>query len=167
MASHFGDEPDMYKVLVYNQLSPEDVAKTNIDIRKVTFWDISASVPGSTAVDDPHVSIYWYGPNVSTEKGLVIHMKGHKLDRKYTDPIAQVVASKVGGTPTTKDSETEFKNFTMKINYASLRDLANEIQKAGRLTCECTLEFEMISKEEKAQLNLPKNKLLGEKPLEK
>ena len=69
MASHFGEEPDMYKVLVYNQLSPEDVSKTNIDIKKVTFWDISASVPGSTSLDDPHVSIYWYGPNVSVEKG--------------------------------------------------------------------------------------------------
>jgi hypothetical protein len=167
MASHFGEEPDMYKVLVYNQLSPDEVAKTNIDIKKVSFWDISAGIPGSSSVDDPHVSVYWYGPNVSAEKGLVIHMKGHKLDTKYTDPIAQVVASKVGGTPTTKDSETEFKNFTMKINYASLADLAKEIQRAGKLNSECTLEFEMVSKQEKTQLTLPKTKLLGEKPLEK
>ncbi len=157
----------MYKVLVYNQLSPDEVSKTNIDIKKVSFWDISASIPGNTSVDDPHVSVYWYGPNVSAEKGLIIHMKGHKLDRKYTDPIAQIVAAKVGGTPTTKDTETEFKNFTMKINYASLADLANEIQKAGKLNSECTLEFEMISKQEKALSTLPKTKILGEKPLEK
>lgn len=167
MASHLGQEPDMYKVLVYNQLTPEEVAKTNLDIRKVTFWDVSASIPGSTAVDDPHLSVYWYGPNVSAEKGLIIHLKGHKLDTKYIEPISQVVAAKVGGTATTKGSETEFKNFTMKINYASIADLAKEIQKAGKLNSECTLEFEMISKEEKAQLTLPKTKLLGEKPLEK
>ena len=86
-------------------------------------------------------------------------MKGHKLNRKYTDPIAQIVSAKVGGTQTTKDVETEFKNFTMKINYVSLADLANEIQKAGKLNSECTLEFEMISKEEKAQSTLPKLKI--------
>jgi hypothetical protein len=167
MASHLGEEPEMYKVLVYNQLSPDEVAKTNIDIKKVTFWDISASVPGNTAVDDPHVSVFWYGPDVSSEKGLVIHMRGHKLDRKYTDPIAQIVAAKVGGVQSTKDSETQFKNFTMKINYDSLCELAKEIQRAGKLNCECTLEFEMVSKAEKAQSILPKTKLLGEKPLEK
>ena len=167
MASHLGEEPEMYKVLVYNQLSPDEVSKTNIDIKKVSFWDISAGIPGNTSVDDPHVSVYWYGPNVSAEKGLIIHMKGHKLDHKYTDPIAQIVAAKVGGTQTTKDAETEFKNFTMKINYATLADLANEIQKAGKLNSECTLEFEMISKQEKAQSTLPKLKILGEKPLGK
>ena len=157
----------MYKVLVYNQLTPDEVAKANIDIKKVSFWDISAGVPGSSGVDDPHISVYWYGPHVSAEKGHVIHMKGHKLDRQYTDPIATIVAMKVGGTPSTKDTETEFKNFTMKINYATLTDLANEIQKAGKLNCECTLEYEMISKEEKAQCTLPKTKILGERPLEK
>ncbi|MHB1869088.1 MAG: hypothetical protein ACYCPP_09115 [Nitrososphaerales archaeon] len=34
MASHLGVEPDMYKVLVYNQLSPDEVAKANLDIKK-------------------------------------------------------------------------------------------------------------------------------------
>ncbi len=167
MSSNLGVEPDMYKVLVYNQLTPDEVAKANIDIKKVSFWDVSAGVPGSTSVDDPHISVYWYGPHVSAEKGSVIHMKGHKLDRKYSDPITKIVAMKVGGTATTKDSETEFKNFTMKINYATLADLAREIQKAGNLNCECTLEYEMISKEDKANCTLPKTKILGEKPLEK
>ena len=167
MASHLGEEPDMFKVLVYNLLSPDEVAKANFDIKKVSFWDISASVPGKTAVDDPHISVYWYGPNVSTEKGSTIHLKSHKLDPKFTDPIKAIVAVKVGGTASSKDSETEFKNFTMKINYASLADLANEIQKAGKLNCDCTLEYEMISKEEKAQSTLSKTKILGEKPLEK
>ncbi len=157
----------MYKVLVYNQLSPEEVARANIDIKKVTFWDISASVPGQTAVDDPHISVYWYGPNVSSEKGLIVHLKGHKLDAKHVEPIQGVVSSIVGGTPTRKDLETEFKNFTMKINYVSIANVANEIQKAGKLKCECTLEYEMITKEEKAQSTLPKIKILGEKPLQK
>jgi hypothetical protein len=167
MASHFGEEPDTYKVLVYNQLSPEEVSKANIDIRKVSFWDISASMPGKTAVDDPHISIYWYGPNVSSEKGLIIHLKGHKLDSKFTDPIREIVAARVGGTATTKDAETEFKNFTMKINYASIGALAQEIEKAGKVKCDCSVEYEMVSKEEKAQSTLPKTKILGEKPLEK
>lgn len=167
MASHFGEEPDTYKVLVYNHLSPEEVSKANIDIKKVSFWDVTASMPGKTAVDDPHISVYWYGPHVSAENGLVVHLKGHKLDTKFTDPIKDVVASRVGGTATTKDAETEFKNFTMKINYAAISSLAEEIQKAGSLKCDCTLEYEMVSKEEKAQSTIPKLKILGEKPLEK
>lgn len=165
--SHFGEEPDTYKVLVYNQLSPDEVAKANIDIKRVTFWDISASLPGKTAVDDPHLSVYWYGPTVSAEKGLVIHMKSHKLESKFTDPIRSIVATRVGGTATTKDAESEFKNFTMKINYSSIADLAREIQKVGNLACDCSLEYEMISKDEKAQSTIPKTKILGEKPLEK
>jgi hypothetical protein len=124
-------------------------------------------MPGMTGVDDPHISVYWYGPNVSSERGLVIYMKGHKLDDKFTTPIKDVVAVRVGGTASTKDSETEFKNFTMKINYASIGALANEIQKAGKVKCDCTLEYEMITKEEKAESTLPKSKILGEKPLEK
>ena len=167
MASHFGEEPDTYKVLVYNHLSPEEVSKANIDIKKVSFWDITASMPGKTAVDDPHISVYWYGPNVSSEKGLVVYLKGHKLDKKFTDPIRDVVARTVGGTATTKDAETEFKNFTMKINYAAISSLAEAIQKSGSLKCDCTLEYEMVSKEEKEQSTIPKLKILGEKPLEK
>ena len=73
----------------------------------------------------------------------------------------------MGGTDTSKDAETEFKNFTMKINYAAISSLAEEIQKAGSLKCDCTLEYEMVSKEEKAQSTIPKLKILGEKPLEK
>ncbi|MDG6906563.1 MAG: hypothetical protein JRN20_12340 [Nitrososphaerota archaeon] len=157
----------MYKVLVYNQLSPEEVAKSNIDIHKVSFWAITASAPGSAALDDPHVTVFWYGPNVSSEKGLVVYMKAHKLDKKYTESIASVVAAKVGGTPSEKESGTEFKNFTMKISYASIAELANEIKKSGNLNCDCTLEYEMVSKQEKAQMTIPKTKLLGEKPLEK
>lgn len=165
--SHFGEEPDVYKVLVYNQLSPDDIAKANIDIKKVTFWDITVSIPGKTAVDDPHLSVYWYGPTVSAEKGLVIYMKSHKLESKFTDPIRSIVATRVGGAATVKDTESEFKNFNMKINYSSISDLAREIQNVGHLACDCSLEYEMVSKEEKAQSTIPKSKILGEKPLEK
>lgn len=165
--SHFGEEPNAYKVLVYNQLSPDEVERANIDIKKVTFWDVTASMPGKTAVDDPHLSVYWYGPNVSAEKGLVIHMKSHKLESKFTDSIRSIVATRVGGTATTKDAESEFKDFTMKISYSSIADLAREIEKVGNLSCDCSLEYEMVSKEEKAQSTIPKTKVLGEKPLEK
>ncbi|MHB8568049.1 MAG: hypothetical protein ACYC7D_11690 [Nitrososphaerales archaeon] len=167
MASTFGVEPEKYKVFVYNQLTPDEVAKANIDVRKVTFWDITASVPGATAVDAPHISVYWYGPNVSTEKGLIIHLKGWKLDPKYTTPIKNVVASKVGGTASDKEGGVEFKDFTMKINYASIADLAKSMEQAGKLACELSLEYEMISKEERANSTLPKTKILGEKAVEK
>lgn len=167
MASPFGVEPEIYKVLVYNQLTPDEVSKTNIDIKKLTFWDITAAMPGKSAVDDPHISIYWYGPTVSSEKGFVIHMKGHKLEDKFTEPIRAVVEKMVGGTVSSREMGTEFKNFTMKINYDSIADLAKSIQTAGRLSSECSLEFEMVTKEEKAASTLPKTKILGEKALEK
>ncbi|MGH2638868.1 MAG: hypothetical protein ACRDF4_06255 [Rhabdochlamydiaceae bacterium] len=163
----FGEEPSIYKVLVYNQLAPDEVAKANIDVKKVSFWDISASVPGKTGVDDPHISVFWYGPHVSSERGLIIHLKSHKLDAKYSDPIKALVASKVGGSATTKDNETEFKNFAMKISYGALAELAKAMQDAGKLSCECSVEYEMVTKEEKAGSTLPKTKILGEKPLEK
>ena len=60
MSSPFGVEPQVYKVLVYNQLTPDEVVKTNIDVKKLTFWDVTASNPGKSAVDDPHISVYWY-----------------------------------------------------------------------------------------------------------
>jgi len=167
LSSPFGVEPQIYKVLVYNQLTPEEVSKTNIDIKKLTFWDITAGVPGKTSVDDPHISVYWYGPNVSAEKGFVIHLKGHKLEEKFTEPIRSVVEKMVGGTSSSREMGTEFKNFTMKINYDSIVNLAKEIQTAGRLYAECSLEFEMVTKEEKAASTLPKTKILGEKALEK
>lgn len=154
-------------MLVYNQLTPEEVAKTNIDVKKLTYWDISASMPGKSAVDDPHISVYWYGPTVSSERGFIIHLKGHKLDEKFTEPIRNVVEKAVGGTISSQDHGTEFKNFTMKINYDSIRDLAKAIQSAGRLNVECSLEFGMVTKEEKSGSTLPKTKILGEKALEK
>ena len=167
MSSPFGVEPQVYKVLVYNQLTPDEVAKTNIDVKKLSFWDVSASLPGKTAVDDPHISVYWYGPDVSAEKGFIIHLKPQKLDEKFVAPIRTVVEKIVGGAISTKDNGTEFKNFTMKISYAAIADLARAIQNAAKLNCECTLEFEMVTKEEKAALTLPKTKILGEKALEK
>ncbi|MCL5068534.1 MAG: hypothetical protein M1368_09325 [Thaumarchaeota archaeon] len=167
MSTPFGVDPSVYKVLVYNQLTPDEVAKANIDVKKLTFWDISASVPGKTAVDDPHISVYWYGPEVSSEKGSIIHIKGHKLDAKFTEPIQNVVASRVGGTVSSREGGVELKNFTMKIDYETIANLAREIQKAGRLTCECSLEFELITKEEKAASTVPKTKILGEKAVEK
>ena len=167
LSAPFGVEPSVYKVLVYNQLTPEEVSKSNIDVKKLTFWDITASVPGKTAVDDPHISVYWYGPGVSTEKGTIIHIKGHKLDPKFTEPIQNVVASIVGGTVSTREGGVELKDFTMKINYDAIANLASEIQKAGKLTCECSLEFEMVTKEEKANSTIPKTKILGEKAVEK
>ena len=167
MSSTFGVEPEKYKVFVYNQLTPDEVAKANIDIRKVSFWDITASVPGATAVDAPHISVYWYGPNVSTEKGMIIHLKSWKLDPKYTEPIKSIVASKVGGTASEKEGGVEYRSFTMKMNYASLADLARSMEQAGKLACEISIEYEMITREERANSSLPKTKILGEKPLEK
>ena len=167
MSSPFGEEPQMFKVLVYNQLTPDEVAKTNIDIKKLTFWDITSSLPGKSSVDDPHISVYWYGPNVSSEKGFIIHLKGHKLDEKFTAPIREVVEKFVGGTISSRENGTEFKDFTMKIGYESITSLAKSIQSAGRLASECSLEFEMVTKEEKASSTLPKTKILGEKALEK
>lgn len=167
LGTPFGVEPEVYKVLVYNQLTPDEVLKTSIEIKKLTFWDITAALPGQTSVDDPHISVYWYGPTVSSEKGFVIHLKGHKLDEKFTEPIRAIVEKTVGGTVSYRDMGTEFRNFTMKINYGSISDLAKSIQSAGRLASECTLEFEMVTKEEKAASTLPKTKILGEKVLEK
>ncbi len=168
LSSSFGEEPSTYKVLVYNQLTPDEVSKANIDVRKVSFWDITASLPGKTAVDAPHISIYWYGPSASeVEKGKIIHLKSTKLDSKLTEPIKSVVTAKVGGTLSEKEGGLEFKNYTMKISYASISDLARSIEKAGGVSCECTLEYEMVSKEEKSSCPFPKTKILGEKALEK
>ena len=167
MSSPFGTEPDVYKVLVYNQLTPDEVAKSNIDIKKLSFWDITAAIPGKSSVEDPHISVYWYGPGVSSEKGFVIHLKGHKLDPRFSDPISAIVQQKVGGELSTKENGSEFKNFTMKISYESISDLAKSIQAVGKLNSECSLEFEMVTKAEKASSTLPKTKILGEKALEK
>ncbi len=167
LSAPFGVEPSVYKVLVYNQLTPEEVAKASIDVKKLTFWDISAGIPGQSAVDDPHVSVYWYGPDVSSEGGSIIHVKSHRLDSKYTEPIENVVTSRVGGSASTREGGLEIKNFTMKIDYASIADLARAIQVAGRLVCECSLEYEMVTKEEKAASTIPKTKILGEKAVEK
>ncbi|MDA4112128.1 MAG: hypothetical protein OK439_06280 [Thaumarchaeota archaeon] len=167
MSSPFGVEPQIYKVLVYNQLTPEEVLKTNYDVKKMTFWDVSASIPGKTSVDDPHISVYWYGPNVSAEKGFIIHLKPHKLDEKFITPIRSVVEKIVGGQVSSKENGSEFKDFTMKISYSAIADLAKAIQNAGKLNCECSLEFEMITKEERAASTLSKTKILGEKALEK
>jgi len=162
-----GIEPEAYRVLVYNQLTPEEVEKANIDVKKVTYWEVTASIPGSSAVDSPHISVYWYGPNVSSEKGKIVHMKSLKLDPKYADPIKSAMAQKIGGTATEKEGGTEFKDFTLKINYLSISALARSMQQTGKIFCEVALEYEMVSKEEKAKSTLPKTKILGEKPLEK
>ena len=167
MSSTFGVEPEVYKVLVYNQLSSDEIAKAIIDIRKVTFWDITASVPGSTAVDSPHISVYWYGPGVSTEKGRIVHLKTLKLDSKYSEPIRTAVAAKVGGTASEKEGGIEFRDYTMKISYASLVDLSKAMEQAGKVACEATIEYEMVTKQEKANSGLPKTKILGEKAQEK
>jgi len=167
MSASFGVEPEAYRALVYNQLSPEEVLKASIDVKKVSYWEVTASIPGSSAVDSPHISVYWYGPNVSIERGRIVHMKSLKLDPKYADPIKSVMIGKIGGTPAEKEGGVEFKDFTMKISYASIAALAKSMQEAGRVACEVTLEYEMVTKEEKANSNLPKTKILGEKPLEK
>jgi hypothetical protein len=162
-----GVEPDAYRVLVYNQLSPDEVAKTNIDVRKVSFWDITASLPGASAVDAPHISVYWYGPGVSKEGGRIIHVKSLKLPQKYTEPISTLIETKVGGIPSEREGGIELKDFTMKISYANIADLAKSMQEVAKVACEVTLQFEMVKKEERASSTLPKTKILGEKPLEK
>ena len=167
MSASLGAEPEAYRVLVYNQLTPEEVEKANIDIKKVTYWEVTASIPGSSAVESPHISVYWYGPNVSSEKGKIVHVKSLKLDPKYADPIKAVMAGKIGGTSIEKEGGLEFKDFTMKINYSSIGALARSIQSTGKINCEATLEYEMVTKQEKANSTLPKTKILGEKPLEK
>jgi hypothetical protein len=166
MSLGLGVEPNKYKMIAYNQLTPEEVTKTNYPIQKLIFWDVTASLPGKSASESPHVTVYWYGPNVSSDKGFVIRMKSVKIDSKYTDPIREIVTTKVGGEISTKEGGTEFKNFTMKISYASIADLARAIEKSGKLSTETTLEFGMITKEERAQATLSKTKILGEKPLQ-
>ena len=166
MSLGLGVEPNKYKMISYNQLTPEEVMKTNYPIQKLIFWDVTASLPGKSASESPHITVYWYGPNVSSDKGFVIRMKSVKIDSKYTDPIREVVTTMVGGDISTKEGGTEFKNFTMKISYASIADLARAIEKSGKLSTETTLEFGMITKEERAQATLSKTKILGEKPLQ-
>jgi hypothetical protein len=161
-----GVEPKIYKMISYNQLTPQEVEKVNYPIQKLTFWDITASVPGKTAVDAPHITVFWYGPNVSSDKGRVIRLKSIKLDEKYSQPIKELVTSKVGGTVSTKEGGTEYKDFTIKISYDSIAQLAKDMEKSARLACEITLEFGLVTKEEKAAASLPKTKILGEKPLQ-
>jgi hypothetical protein len=165
-AAKLGAEPEVYKILVYNQLTPDEVEKTNIPIEKLIFWDITASLPGKTAVDAPHISIYWYGPHVSTEEGKIVRMKSVKLDEKYTESIRRIVTEKVGGTVSEKENGVEFKDFTFKTSYNNIVDLSRAISKIGKLTCEITLEFGKVTKAEKANSTFPKTKVLGEKALE-
>ncbi len=165
-AAKLGEEPDVYKILVYNQLTPDEVAKTTFPIEKLIFWDITASLPGKNAVDAPHLTVYWYGPHVSTEEGKVVHMKSVKIDPKYTDSIRAVVEKKVGGTASEREKGVEFKDFTMKLSYENLVDLAKSIAKVGNLNCELSLEFGRVTKAEKANSSFPKTKILGEKALE-
>lgn len=166
MSLGLGVEPNRYKMISYNQLTPDEVLKTNYPLQKLIFWDITSSLPGKSTTDAPHITVYWYGPNVSSDKGFVIRMKSTKIDPKYTEPIAQVITTKVGGEVSQKEGATEFRNFTMKLSYKSIADLANSIATAGKLTTETTLEFAMVTKEEKASSTLPKTKILGEKPLQ-
>lgn len=166
MSLGLGVEPNNYKMISYNQLTSAEVEKTNYSIQKLTFWDITASVPGKSAVDAPHITVYWYGPNISSDHGRVIRLKSIKLDEKYSAPIRDLITAKVGGTVSTKEGGTEFKDFTIKISYNAIAELAKEMERAGRLACEITLEFGMVTKEEKAAATLPKTKILGEKPLQ-
>lgn len=161
-----GTEPKRYKIISYNQLSPEEVLESNYPIEKLVFWDVTASLPGKSASESPHLSVYWYGPRVSSDKGFVVRMKSVKLDDKYVDPIRAVVASAVGGEQSTKEGALEFKNFTMKISYTSIANLARNIEKVGRLATETTLEFGMVTKEERENATIPKTKVLGEKPIQ-
>ncbi len=166
MSLGLGVEPNKYKMISYNQLTPDEVQKVNYPIEKLVFWDVTASLPGKSASEAPHISVYWYGPKVSSDKGFVIRMKSVKLEPKYVDPIGLIVASKVGGTASTKEGATEYRNFTMKISYSTIADLARLIEKSGKLATEVTLEFGMVTKEEKAASTISKTKILGEKPLQ-
>jgi hypothetical protein len=161
-----GVEPNTYKILSYNQLTPEEASKTNYPIQKLIFWDITASMQGQTAVDAPHVTVYWYGPKVSSERGKIVHFKSIKIDPKFTEPIAQVIAAKVGGTASEKEGGIEYKDFEMKISYDSIASLAKDVERIGKLAAEITLEFGLITKEERAASTLPKNKILGEKAVQ-
>jgi hypothetical protein len=161
-----GVEPNKYKMISYNQLTPDEVQNANYPIEKLIFWDITSSLPGKSTTDAPHTTVFWYGPNVSSDKGFVIRMKSIKIDPKFTEPIHQIVTSRVGGETSEKEGGTEFKNFTMKISYKSIADLARAISATGKLTTETTLEFGMVTKEEKISSTLPKTKILGEKPLQ-
>ncbi len=166
-AAKLGEEPDIFKILVYNQLTSDEVAKASLPIDKLIYWDITASLRGKTAVDAPHVTVYWYGPHVSSEKGTVVHMKSVKIDPKFTESIREVVESKVGGTASVKENGVEFKDFIMKISYNELADLARTIGEKGNLSCEISLEYGKVTKEEKHSSSFPKTKILGEKALEK
>jgi hypothetical protein len=166
MSLGLGVEPNRYKMISYNQLTAQEVEKTNYPIQKLNFWDITASVPGKSAVDAPHITVYWYGPEVSSDRGHIIRLKSIKLEDKYSDPIKELVASKVGGTMSSKEGGTEFKDFSMKISYGSIAELARSMEQAGKLACEVTLEFAMVTKEERSAATLPKTKILGEKPLQ-
>jgi hypothetical protein len=166
MSLGLGVEPNKYKMISYNQLTPEEVLKTNYPIEKLIFWDVTSSLPGKSTTDAPHITVYWYGPHVSSDKGYVIRLKNIKIDPKFTEPVAKVVTSKVGGEAIQKEGATEFRNFTMKISYKAIADLANTIAATGKLSTETTLEFGMVTKEEKAASTLPKTKILGEKPLQ-
>ncbi len=161
-----GVEPNRYKIISYNQLTPDEVLKTNYPIEKLIFWDITASMPGKSAVDAPHVTVYWYGPNVSAEKGRIVHFKSIKIDPKFTASVREVVTRVVGGSASEKEGGIEYKDYVMKISYEAISSLAKELERAGGLACEVTLEFGLVTKEERAASTLPKTKVLGEKPVQ-
>ncbi|GEM_PF-1937231 len=163
-----GEEPEIYKILVYNQLTPEEVEKSNLPIEKLIYWDITASLPGQSPTEAPHVTIYWYGPNVSiTEKGKIVHLKSVKVDSKFTEKIKEIVASKVGGEISEKEHGFEFKDFSMQLSYDAISDLARSIRSLGNMAVELSLEFGKVTKEEKNRSSFPKTKILGERALEK
>lgn len=161
-----GVEPNKYKIISYNQLTSDEVLKTNYPIQKLIFWDITASMQGGTAVDAPHVTVYWYGPTVSAEKGSVVHFKSIKIDPKFTEAIRQAVTARVGGSVSEREGGVEYKDFVMKISYEAIASLAKELERVGKLACEVTLEFGLVTKEERAASTLPKTKVLGEKPVQ-
>jgi len=167
MSLGLGIEPKKYKIISYNQLTPDEVLKSNYPIQKLIFWDITVAMQGKSATDAPHVTVYWYGPVASSlEGGKIIHFKSIKLDPKYTESIREMVAANVGGTASEKEGGVEFRDFRMKISYESIADLAKQMEKLGKLSSEISLEFGSVTREEKAAATLPKTKILGEKPLQ-
>jgi hypothetical protein len=155
--------PEILKVLVYSTLTTEEVTKCNLPIEKLIFFDITGSLPGTMPVESPHVSVYWYGPNVSSEQGRSILFKSTKIEPQHTKALKNVIHSKVGGDFQDKEDKATFVNFTMPVTYQSIADLGNAIAKAAKISVELVLEFENITRKEKDESTLPKNRILGEK----
>jgi hypothetical protein len=155
--------PELLKVLVYSALTTEEAVKCNIPLEKLIFFDITGSLPGSQPVESPHISVYWYGPNVSSEQGHSIFFKSTKIDHKFTTRLKKAIHAKVGGEFQDKEDRATYTNFTMPITYESICDLANIIVDNAKVKVELMLEFENVTRKEKEESTLPKNRILGER----